>query len=353
MLAPQSWGRFIMKQRTFIDSVRVHVKAGNGGNGSASFRREKFIPRGGPDGGDGGHGGSVFLHGDREEDSLIRLYFTPHQRAGDAGHGQGQQMHGRNGADLILKIPCGTIASNADTGEVLGEILEDGQELCIAKGGRGGIGNVHFKTSTRQAPLEHTEGKLGDELIVRLDLKLIANMGLVGLPNAGKSSILKSVSDAHPKIGAYPFTTLNPIIGTIVCEDYRRLKVADIPGLIKGAHEGIGLGHDFLRHIERAPAVVYVIDMAGVDGRNPIDDYLVLRDELALYKDDLTTRPCIVVANKMDLPEAAANLKAFKKATKTRPIPVSTLTGEGIPALREAMIDLASKKPSKARKKKT
>lgn len=337
-----------MKQRTFVDSVKVFVKAGNGGNGSFSFRREKFIPYGGPDGGDGGHGGSVIFKGDREEDSLIKMYYTPHQAAGHAGKGLGQKMHGRNGEDRVIKVPLGTEVFNMETGALLGEIIEQGQEFVAAKGGKGGIGNVHFKTSTHQAPTEHTKGELGEEFTLRLELKLIADIGLVGFPNAGKSSILTGISDAHPKIGAYPFTTLNPIIGTLVFGDYTRIKIADIPGLIEGAHEGIGLGHDFLRHIERAPCLVYVIDMAGVDGRNPVDDYKILREELKLYKDDLTKRPFIIAANKMDEPAAAENLKIFKKKTRTKPLEISAYTGQGLDELRDAILNLFKNKDQKA-----
>jgi len=342
-----------MKQRTFIDSVKVFVKAGNGGNGSFSFRREKYIPYGGPDGGDGGKGGSVILKGDRDTDSLIRLYFTPHQAAGQGGKGLGRQMHGRNGTELILKVPCGTQVFNMDTGVLMGEILEHGQELLVARGGKGGVGNVHFKTSTHQAPTEHTQGELGEELTLRLELKLIADIGLVGFPNAGKSSILTGISDAHPKIAAYPFTTFNPIIGTLVFEDFTRIKIADIPGLLKGAHDGIGLGHDFLRHIERAPCLAYVLDMAGMDGRNPADDYEVLKEELEFYRKDLIDRPSIVVANKMDLPEARANLKEFKKRTRTNPIQISALTGQGLPELRDAMVKLFMKKDKPVSRKKS
>lgn len=337
-----------MKQRTFIDSVKVFVKAGNGGNGSYSFRREKFIPYGGPDGGDGGNGGNVVLRGDREEDSLIKLYFVPHQAAGHGGKGLGQQMHGRNGKELIIKVPCGTQVWNMDTGMMMGEILEHGQELIVAHGGKGGIGNVHFKTSTHQAPTEHTEGVLGEELTLRLELKLIADIGLVGFPNAGKSSILTGISDAHPKIAAYPFTTLNPIIGTLIYDDYSRITIADIPGLIKGAHEGIGLGVDFLRHIERAPCLLYVIDMAGTDGRDPAEDYMILREELEFYRKDLLDRPTLVVANKMDIPEAAENLKTFKKKTRTKPIPISAYTGEGLDKLRETMLKMFKNKDKKS-----
>jgi GTP-binding protein len=326
-----------MKQRTFIDSVKVYIKAGKGGNGSYSFRREKFIPYGGPDGGDGGNGGSVILKGDRDEDSLIRLYYTPHQRAGDGGKGAGQQMHGRNGKDVVIKVPCGTEIWNADTGILFGEVLQDGQEIVVARGGKGGIGNVHFKSSTHRAPTEHTEGTPGEEFTIRLELKLIADIGLVGFPNAGKSSILTGISDAHPKIAAYPFTTLNPIIGTLIYEDYTRIRLADIPGLIKGAHEGTGLGDDFLRHVERSKALVYVLDMAGVDGRNPVDDYRTLKKELELYLKGLSKRPSIIVANKLDVPEAAPNLKSFIKKTGTKPIPISAYTGQGLDELRELL----------------
>ncbi|MDD4872785.1 MAG: GTPase ObgE [Kiritimatiellae bacterium] len=336
-----------MKQRTFIDSVKVFVKAGNGGNGSYSFRREKFIPYGGPDGGDGGNGGNVILKGDREEDSLIRLYYNPHQKAGHAGKGLGQQMHGRNGKELIIKVPCGTQIWNMDTEIMIGEVLEHGQELLVARGGKGGLGNIHFKSSTHRAPTEHTEGEPGEELTLRLELKLIADIGLVGFPNAGKSSILTGISDAHPKIASYPFTTLNPIIGTLIYEDYSRIKIADIPGLIKGAHEGTGLGQDFLRHIERAPCLIYVLDMAGVDGRNPVDDYKTLRKELNFYRKDLTSRPFLIAANKMDIPEATGNLKMFRKKTGTKPIPISAYTGEGLDELREAMLKMFKNKDQK------
>jgi len=326
-----------MKQRTFIDSVKVYIKAGRGGNGSYSFRREKFVPYGGPDGGDGGHGGSVILKGDRDEDSLIRLHYTPHQTAENGGNGTGQQMHGRNGKNLLLKVPCGTEIWNADTGVMLGEVLQDGQEVVVAKGGRGGIGNVHFKSSTHQAPTEHTEGTPGEEITARLELKLIADIGLVGFPNAGKSSILTGISDAHPKIAPYPFTTLNPIIGTLIYEDYTRIRIADIPGLIKGAHEGTGLGDDFLRHVVRSKALVYVLDMAGVDGRNPVADYKTLKEELEFYLKGLSKRPSIIVANKMDISEATANLKTFLKKTRTKPLQISAYTGQGLDELRDLL----------------
>jgi GTPase len=337
--------RFIhVKSRKFVDSVIVYAFAGHGGNGCVSFRREKFVPRGGPNGGDGGNGGNVILKADREVDSLLRLYFTPHQRAKSAGDGRGQQQHGHNGEDCVIKVPCGTEVWDTKAHKMLADIVEHGQELLVARGGKGGRGNIHWKTASHQTPREHTDGELGEEVTLRLELKLIADIGLVGFPNAGKSSLLTRISDAHPKIAAYPFTTLNPIIGTMIFEDFARITVADLPGLIEDAHKGVGLGDAFLRHLERAPALVYVIDMAGSDGRQPYDDYAALRKELKLYRKDLISRPSLVVANKMDLAEAKENLKKFRKKTKVKLLLVSAATGDGIKELREAMHKIAAKK---------
>jgi GTP-binding protein len=330
-----------VKSRTFVDTVVAHVYAGRGGNGSASFRREKFIPKGGPDGGDGGRGGHVTLLVDPDMSSLVAIYYSPHLRAGHAGAGGGQQKHGRNGKDLVVKVPRGTEVRVRESGEFLGDLVEVGEELRIATGGAGGKGNVHWKTSTHQTPIERTEGKAGDVCELRLTLKIVADVGLVGFPNAGKSSLLTAISDAHPKIGAYQFTTLNPIIGTLIYEDYSRLTVADIPGLIKGAHEGIGLGHAFLRHIERARYLVFIIDMAACDGRSPAKDYADLKEELRLYNLELQDRPALVVANKMDLPEAEENLEEFKKATGLDPLLISALEETGLEALRTAIRDVA------------
>lgn len=329
-----------MKSRKFIDSVTIYVQAGKGGNGCVGFRREKFVPKGGPDGGDGGRGGHVILKGDIDVDSLIRLYYTHHQKAQNGGYGEGNRRHGRNGKDLIVKVPCGTEVWDADNGRLLGDIVEHGSELTVADGGKGGLGNWHWKSSTRQTPVEHTDGEPGEQINLQLELKLMANIALVGFPNAGKSSLLTQISDAHPKIGAYPFTTLNPIIGTIVFEDYSRLRIADVPGLIEGAHVGVGLGDAFLRHIERSSFFIYVIDMAGVDQRQPYDDYSNVKKELELYKDSLITRPFLIVANKMDIPEAAENLQEFTKNTQTEPVPVSAKTGQGIDDLKKAIYAL-------------
>lgn len=321
--------------------MTLHARAGDGGNGCVGFRREKFIPRGGPDGGDGGRGGHVILKGDLNEDSLIGIYFQPERRAEHGGPGRNRDQHGRDGRDVVVNVPCGTEIRTADTGEMIGEIIDDGQEIVVARGGKGGLGNTHWKTSTHQAPTEHTDGEPGEEITFQLELKMMADVGLVGYPNAGKSSILAAISHAHPKIAAYPFTTLNPIIGAVQYDDFLRIKVADIPGLIDGAHEGLGLGIDFLRHVERAPSLVYVVDMAGCDGREPYKDYRSLRKELKQYGKGLVSRQAIVVANKMDLPQSRKALQVFRKKTNTRPIPVSALTGAGIPALKRAIRKLA------------
>jgi GTP-binding protein len=280
------------------------------------------------------------LRADQDVDSLVALYYEPHQSAEDAGHGGGKRLHGRSGRDRIVKIPRGTVVRDAATGRVLGDIVEHGQELVAARGGTGGRGNWHWKSPTHRAPTEHTDGEEGEQVALRLELKLVADVGLVGFPNAGKSSLLTRISHAHPKVAAYPFTTLNPIVGTVVFEDYTRLTVADIPGLIEGAHDGVGLGHQFLRHVERARGLVYVIDMAAVDQRVPHEDYAHLREELALHEADLVRRPSLVVANKMDLPEAAANLAAFRKRTGVEPTPVSAVTGAGIDDVRRALRSL-------------
>lgn len=326
-----------MKVRKFADSVKIYVAAGDGGDGCSSFRREKYIPRGGPDGGDGGHGGDVILRTDPDVDSLISLYFSPHQRASRGGNGRGKKCHGANGKTLIIPIPCGTEVWNEETQELIGDLVEPGCELLIARGGRGGLGNPHWQTSVHQAPTESTPGTPGEQKTIRLELKIAAAFGLVGFPNAGKSSLLSQVSHAHPKVAPYPFTTLNPIIGTVKFDDFSTATIADIPGLLKGAYLGVGLGHQFLRHIERASALIYVIDMAGSEGRNPVEDYQTLKNELAQYRHELLLRPTIIVANKMDLPEASDNLKIFQRKTKTTPIPVSAATGQGIPEFKEAL----------------
>lgn len=324
-----------MKARKFIDSVKIHVKAGDGGSGAATFRREKYIPKGGPDGGDGGNGGDVIFVADKDTDSLIALHYAPRQAAGHAGQGMNKQLHGRNGKTLKIKVPCGTEVWNNDTGELAGELILEGTELVVAKGGKGGLGNCHFKSSTNRAPTRRTEGTEGEEFNLRLELKLVADFGLVGFPNAGKSSLIAAISDAHPKVAPYPFTTLNPIIGTVFLDDYTSIRIADIPGIIRGAHQGVGLGDAFLRHIERSRGLILVIDMSGIDGRKPWDDLHDLLHEVGLYNPALLDLPRILAANKMDTEEGLKNLKEFIKKTKTEPVLISAATGSGLDILKD------------------
>lgn len=320
--------------------MTLYAKAGDGGHGCCSFRREKYVAKGGPDGGDGGRGGHVIFRGDEEVDSLLRLYFTPHQRAENGGQGRGKQQHGRNGKDLVIPVPCGTIVYDKLTGVQLGDIVEHDQEYRVASGGEGGLGNVHWKRSTHQAPREHTPGKPGGEVTLQLELKSMADMGLVGFPNAGKSSLLAGISHAHPKVGAYPFTTLNPVMGTLMLPDYTRCRIADIPGLIEGAHEGVGLGHGFLRHIERSRFLLFVVDMAAVDGRLPWEDLAAVRRELELHDASLLQRPYLMVANKMDLPEAAEHLAEFRERTDEQPIEISAADGTGLEAVKQRIFEM-------------
>jgi len=328
-----------MKTITFRDRAKIYVSSGNGGNGICSFRREKFVPNGGPDGGDGGRGGHVHIRAVMNIDSLLPLYYNPHQRAGNGGHGRGARCHGKNGADLCIEVPCGTTITDVETGEFFGEVLHEGEEIMLARGGKGGIGNWHFKSSTHQAPREFTCGEEGETRTLQLELKLVADVALVGYPNAGKSTLVSRLSHARPKIASYPFTTLNPVIGTVIFDDFTRLRVADIPGLIDGAHDGIGLGHDFLRHIERTHFLLFVIDMAGVDGRDPSEDYFHLREEVRLYRPELDQRPYLIIANKMDLPEAQENLAEFQRNTGSLPLAISADTADGVDAVKISLYD--------------
>jgi GTP-binding protein len=328
-----------VKAHKFVDSVQVHVRAGRGGDGCSSFRREACVDKGGPDGGDGGRGGHVVFVGDHDEDSLQRIFYAPLLFAEHGVPGRGQKMFGRNGKDLVIKVPCGTAVYNRETGALLADITDHRQEVVIARGGKGGLGNVHWKTSTHQAPTEFTPGEPGEEFQLNLELKLLADVGLVGFPNAGKSSLLSRISDAHPKVAAYPFTTINPIVGTVCYPDFSQIRVADVPGLIKGAHAGVGLGHEFLRHLERSRLLLCVLDMAGVDGREPWDDYKALRNELSLHSAELGRRPMIVVANKMDLPEAVEKLKSFRRRIRVPVVRISTLTDLGMDEVKQRLWD--------------
>jgi len=327
--------------------VTVQVRAGKGGDGSSSFRREACVPEGGPDGGDGGRGGHVIFCGSHDVDSLIALYFAPLLFAEDGVAGRGQKMYGRAGNDLYVPVPCGTSVFDAETGALVADVVEDGQEVVIARGGKGGLGNVHFKTSTHQVPTEHTPGELGEEFRLKLELKTIADAGLLGFPNAGKSSLLACVSEARPKIASYPFTTLNPIVGTILYPDFSQLRVADVPGIIEGAASGVGLGIDFLKHIARSRVLVYVIDMAGTDNRQPWDDYLTLRREIEQHDAALLERPALVLANKMDTDEAIANLPRFVKKTGVSPLPLSALdpADAGVTAFKQRLWELLKPVP--------
>jgi len=297
----------------FIDRVKIHVKAGRGGNGCISFRREKHVPKGGPNGGDGGRGGNIIAQVRDHLNTLIRQYYTQNYRAEDGEHGKGNNRHGRDGNDVIVQVPPGTIVRDADTHELLADLTSPEQTVILAEGGLGGKGNARFKSSMNQAPRVAEKGEPGEERTLELELRLIADVGLVGYPNAGKSSILARVSAAKPKIAEYPFTTLSPVLGVVRVDDDRSFVLADIPGLIEGAHSGVGLGDEFLRHISRTRVLIHVIDAASVDGRDPVEDYQNINEELSLYDTRLAELPQIIAANKMDLPPAESGLQKLQQ----------------------------------------
>jgi GTP-binding protein len=323
----------------FIDECVIKAQAGDGGRGCVSFRREKYEPWGGPNGGDGGKGGDVILEGDENTNNLVDFKYKPHWNAERGEHGMGKDCHGREGKPALLKLPLGTIVTDEDTGKVVAEVTQHGQRIVLCAGGNGGWGNTHFKTSTNRAPKRANAGQPGAHGTYRLVLKSIADVGLVGFPNAGKSSLTGRITKARPKTAAYPFTTLHPQIGVIEygAPRFERLLLADVPGLIAGASENRGLGHRFLRHIERCSLLMFLLDMAGVDNRDPRDDYATLLAELKLYDKALLKKPRLVVANKMDLPEAKANLRAFKRRHKVDVVEISCLNGEGLEELKEAL----------------
>ncbi len=330
-----------MKPKPFVDTVLIHASAGSGGNGCVSFRREKYVPRGGPDGGDGGRGGHVMLEADPHQDSLTPFFFAPNLRAEAGGNGSGNRRHGRNGEDRLGRVPLGTVVRDADTGLLLGELLREGERLQVARGGKGGLGNYHWVTPSHRAPREHTDGETGEILNLRLELKSIADVGLVGFPNAGKSSLLDALTRANSRIGAYPFTTIHPVIGVLERPDQSRIRIADVPGLIRDAHLGHGLGIAFLRHIERAACLIVVVDMAATEGRDPVADFTHVMDEMRHYNATLPDRVALVVANKMDGPDAAAHQADFERRTGRAPFPVSALTGAGIPELIQWLVKTA------------
>lgn len=322
----------------FVDTAQIVVQAGNGGRGCVSFRREKYVPRGGPNGGDGGDGGSIFIEASRSFHTLIDQQYKRLYRAERGEHGRGSDQHGASGQDVTIKVPLGTVICDAETGEILADLTDAKQRILVARGGRGGRGNARFATSTRQAPRFAQPGTPGEVRTLRLELKLLADVGLMGLPNAGKSSLLAAFSSARPKIAAYPFTTLSPNLGVVDVEPHGGFVVADIPGLIEGAAQGAGLGIRFLRHIERTRLLVHVVDVS--DGaEDPVAAVETVEQELLAYKPDLLSLPRIVAANKIDLPHAAGLTRlASRCATQGLPIaPVSALTGDGIPALLEAL----------------
>lgn len=322
----------------FYDETPVKLRAGNGGDGAASFRREKFLPKGGPDGGDGGKGGDVILQADENVGDLRTYHFQPHWEAGNGERGRGRQQTGASGADRVLLVPPGTVVFRLPEEEQVAEVLEPGKPVVLLNGGKGGLGNLHFKSSINQAPRKTTPGVEGETGEFRFVLKTIADIGLVGFPNAGKSTLTGALTNAKPKAAAYPFTTLHPSVGIIdYPERYERLKLADIPGLIPGAHENKGLGHRFLRHIERCRVLLLIIDMAGGDDRDPRQDYEALLDELRLYDPALLEKRRLVAANKMDEPSAAEHLAEFKATYDVTVVPIAALLDEGLETLKEAL----------------
>ncbi len=323
-----------------IDEVKVRVIAGDGGNGCLAFRREKFIAKGGPSGGDGGRGGDVIFVASRHYNTLLHLRFNPEHKAQRGRHGEGSNKTGHNGASKEVPVPVGTVVYDIDTGDLVHDFTEDGERFVVAKGGRGGRGNARFATSTHQTPTEHEAGFPGEEKSLRLELKLLADVGLVGFPNAGKSTLISHISAARPKIADYPFTTLEPSLGVVQLDDQRSFVVADIPGLIEGAHEGHGLGIRFLRHIERTRLLVHLVDVSEASGRDPVEDFHVIMAELASFSEKMTSKPMLVVATKMDVAQDPDRVASLEKLATEQGLPffrISSVTGQGIPELKSAM----------------
>ncbi|HEY3446291.1 MAG TPA: GTPase ObgE [Myxococcales bacterium] len=327
----------------FVDEVRIHVKAGDGGAGAVAFRREKFVPRGGPSGGDGGKGGTVYLEADENYTTLLDYRFVPEHKARNGEPGGGSDCNGKDGPDIVLKVPVGTLVRDSLTSEVLYDLSENKQKVVLCQGGKGGLGNMNFATSTRQAPRFAQPGIPGDEKDVQLELRLLADVGLLGFPNAGKSTLISRVSKAKPKVADYPFTTLTPHLGVVGYKDHRSFVMADIPGIIEGASSGAGLGHQFLKHVERCRVLIHLVDCSAEgEGRDPKKDLTVLNKELELHSEALAQKPQIVVANKVDLPDARDRAKKFAAAMKRKKIPVyliSSATGEGVSELIDAVAE--------------
>ena len=338
---------FVFVAPMFIDEVKILIKAGDGGNGCMAFRREKFVPRGGPSGGDGGRGGDVVMKASPHHNTLLHLRFNPEHKAERGRHGEGSNRTGRDGASITVEVPVGTVVYDDASGELIHDFVTVGEEFRIAKGGRGGRGNARFATSTHQAPTEHEPGRPGDEKHLRLELKLLADVGLVGFPNAGKSTLISRLSAAKPKIADYPFTTLVPNLGVMSmgdATDPRSLVIADIPGLIEGASEGHGLGIQFLRHVERTRVLVHLVDVSEASGRDPVEDFAIVRAELAKFSPDLAAKPMIVVAAKMDAAQESDRVERIAAQAEKLSLPfyrISAVTGEGLPELKFAIFDLA------------
>lgn len=321
----------------FVDEAKIHVRAGDGGNGCVSFRREKFVAKGGPDGGDGGSGGNVYFEAAADKDTLLDFAGKHHWHAESGKHGQGKNMYGADGKDLVIPVPPGTLIYDADLGLLLKDLNEPGMRVLICRGGKGGRGNKAFATSVNQAPREYESGKEGQERNLRLELKLIADVGLVGMPNAGKSTLLARCSAARPKIAAYPFTTLEPVLGIVELPGFRRFLMADIPGLIEGASKGAGLGHDFLRHIERTQVIVHILDIMPTDNSDPVANYHAIRGELARYSETLAQKPEVIVANKIDLDPDGTLLADLRERLNQDLAPISAATGKGVRELSELL----------------
>jgi GTP-binding protein len=340
----------------FVDEAKIWVKAGDGGNGCTAFRREKFVPRGGPSGGDGGNGGNVIFEANPHDNTLLRFRFNREFRAARGRHGEGSNRHGKSGEDLVIPVPVGTVVFDEETSEQLADLTSAGQQLVIARGGRGGRGNQHFAKPWHQAPREHEDGQPGEERRLRLELKLLADVGLVGFPNAGKSTLISRISAARPKIADYPFTTLEPHLGVVYTggepgdPNTKTFVVADLPGLIEGAHKGAGLGTRFLRHIERTRLVAHLIDTSDANHRDPVRDFEIICGELRAFSEVLAAKPTIVVATKLDATTDPARLDALREFCAARGLEfhsISSASGEGVPALVNAMAEqLARLAPS-------
>lgn len=328
----------------FVDRAEIEIEAGNGGDGCVSFRREKHVPHGGPNGGDGGNGGSVIVRAREGVDSLVEFANRKHWRAPKGEHGKGSDKNGKRGADLLINVPPGTVLIDSESGMIIKDLVNEGEEVIIARGGRGGKGNPHFKSSTNQAPRESTPGGMGESRRVILELKVIADVGLVGKPNAGKSTLLSRLSRARPEIADYPFTTKFPNLGRVIVDIDHSFVLADIPGLIEGASDGIGLGHDFLRHITRAGILVHLVEPLPTDGTDPIENYRVIRAELSQYSDELGNRPEVVVVSKAELPESEEVIEKLSAEVDGEVLLISAVTGQGLNVLIHRISKLLSER---------